>query len=87
MACALISDHIRVYMKANETKLSMLLGGAIDLSHVLSRSALQNPELNRYELDCLLRRSERPVENNGWGAFFAMTRSGCANSNGAADIS
>ncbi len=89
MACALLSDHLKMYLKAGETRLSVLLGGGPDTGRPLSRSALQNPDLHRHELDCLLRRSAAPSAGpHGWSSFFAGAYTACANSNGSgAEIS
>jgi hypothetical protein len=88
MACALLSDHLKMYLKAGETRLSVLMGGHSDDSRAMSRSALQNPELSRYELDCLLRRTGGQPRATGWASFFAGATGSCANSNAAgAEIS
>jgi hypothetical protein len=83
MSHALVSEHIRIYLKAGETRLSMLLGTHDKQDRPASRSALQNPELNRYELDRMLRRNERRPDRSvgGWQSLIASRNDGCANSN------
>ena len=84
MGYALLSDHIKVYLTVGETRLSLLLGGyREDVDRPPSRSALQNPEMNRHELGRLLRRQDRQFtrQPNGWTSFFAANPARCANSN------
>ena len=83
MGHALVSDQIRVYLKLSETKLSMLLGAQEKKDRPLAGSALQNPELSRYELDRMLRREERRSERSvgTWQTLIASRNEDCANSN------
>ena len=84
MSFSVVSDTIRFHLRSAETRVSMVLGvpAPEDTSRLLSRSALQNPELNRYDLECMLRRTGQKREGGaGWAGLLASRRAGCANSN------
>ncbi len=85
MGCSFNGERIKMHLKITKTRLSMLLSENREEQAVtpLTRSALQNPDVSRYELERLLRKSEQQTDNNGWNRFFAATQGNCANSNAA----
>ncbi len=79
-------NRIRMHLKGTQTRLSLLLGSADTEAEAasaqpLTRSALQNPDVSRYELERLLRRTEQRPDSGGWSRLFASTEDSCANSN------
>jgi hypothetical protein len=81
-ACTFLSDHVKIYVKTEDTRLSVLMGDKrAKNAGSVRNSALQTPELSRYELDCLLRREGGKAPLAGWAGLIASRLPYCANSN------
>jgi hypothetical protein len=82
MSCSIISDTIKITMDgetAHKTLSATPVPGY--------RSALQNPDISKVQLETLLRRQARPgaatgrSQKNFWSAFMTQYRSSHANGN------
>ena len=79
MSCSIISDTIKITMDGDTAPATLTppVPGY--------RSALQNPDISRIQLETLLRRQARPAvgrsQKNFWSAFMAQYRSRHANGN------
>ena len=75
-------DRVRLHMNDVSAELSFRLGSPSLIDpRAMSRSALQNPDISRAELERMMRVDQPHPTTRSWGRLMAAAASKCANGN------